>query len=221
VEPVPHPYEVRPTLARVPSNNPSSARKLFQCSALGVLFALTAVSLAGCGIFDPKQSKKPPIEPPAVYVIPFLPGNVLHNLEIAYSRRDTTAYKNLYDSSYVGVSENLNDPPGTVPLSFTYSDEVAHITKLASVPTISSVTFELGPETSWNRLESDDPSHPDWAVIQIAGSSLDIQITEGVNTLQASGSNEFFQFSFQPTTPAASPTDTLWNIVKWRETVGP
>jgi hypothetical protein len=185
---------------------------------------VAASALSGCG--DDSGPTKPPAGGggPSTYAVRSSPQNVLHNLEIAYATRDTTAYKDLYDSSYVGISEDLNDPPGTPPLSVTYSDEMAHIAALAQSPTISSVTFELGPESSWNRLASDDPSHPEWALIQIAGTSLDIQIMDGVNAFQVTGSNEFFQFTFQPTTPeASSPTDTLWKIVKWRESraVGP
>jgi hypothetical protein len=178
---------------------------------------LAAMVLSGCGD-DSNNPAKPPPSPPAMYMDRSSPQNVLHNLEIAYPQRDSTEYKALYDSSYVGTSEDLNDPPGTIPFSFTYSDEVGHVAALARTPTISSVTFELGPEISWGRLESSDPSHPEWATIQIAGSSIDIQVTDGISTIQASGSNEFFEFTFKPTTPEYfSPTDTLWKIVRWRE----
>jgi len=192
-----------------------------QFSVFGALFALAAVLLAGCGIFDPEKNPVPPPEPPAEYVIPSQPGYVLNNLEIAYSHRDSTAYKEVYDSTYVGSSLDQSDTnPETI--SFTYSEEVAHIAALARSPTISSVTFDVGPATSWNRLTSDDPSHPEWAVIQIAGTSLDVQVTDGRDTWQASGLKEYFQFSFAPTTPApSSPSDTLWKIVRWVETRSP
>ena len=86
-----------------------------------------------------------------------------------------------------------------------------------TTPTISSVNVSFGPPSSWNRFESGDPSHPEWAAIQIAGTSLDIQITDGSNTWQASGSAEFLEFMFKPTLDSASPTDTLWRIVRWTE----
>jgi len=188
-------------------------------TALATALALSAVVVAGCGIFDPKRSKGKPPELPPEYQIPSFPAYVLTNLQEAYSHRDSVACKVLYDSSYVGTSQDLNDPPGTTPISLTYSDEVAHVAKLASKPTITSAYLNLGPPTSWTRLESDDPSHPEWAVIQIAGTSLTVRITElPDNISEASGSTEFFEFAFKPTTPAAvSPTDTLWNIVRWRE----
>ena len=223
--PVTHPEEARPILAHVPSHNSASSRSALKLLGLAASVVLASVVLAGCGIFDPTQGGPPPKIDRPVYAILSQPGFVLNALELAYSHRDSTGYKALYDSSYVGTSEDLNDPPGTVPISFTYADEVAHVAALERSPTITSVTFELGPETSWTRLESDDPSHPEYAVIQIAGSNLDIQVTEGSNTLRASGSSEFFEFTFKPTTPApGSPSDTLWKIVKWRESraaVGP
>ena len=146
------------------------------------------------------------------------PQSVLSALSIAYSHRDSTETKALYDSSYVGTSEDLNDPPWMTPLSFSYSDEVGHVAALARSPTISSVSLNFGPQGSWTRLESNDPSHPEWAVIQIAGSSFYVECTDGDNTWQAGGMNEFLEFMFKPSTPeSTSPTDTLWRIVRWRE----
>ncbi len=90
---------------------------------------------------------------------------------------------------------------------------------LARNPNISSAYLNLGSVTSWNRLGSDDPSHPDWAVIQISGSQIDVEVTEGNTLYLAKGGTEFFEFKFQPTTPApSSPSDTLWKIIRWRET---
>ena len=107
--------------------------------------------LSGCGNKD--NPVKPPNNPPgSAYIIRSTPQNALINLELAYSHRDSTECKELYDSSYVGTSEDYYDPPGTVPLSFTWSDEVGHVATLARVPTISSVTLSFGPSASWNRL---------------------------------------------------------------------
>lgn len=187
-----------------------------------VIPAFVAASvLSGCGSKD-NPVIPPRRVPPPPYPVLSSPQNVLTALEIAYSQRDSTKTKALYDSSYVGASEDLSDPPGTTPLSFTYFDEVRHVAAMKRNPTISSVSFELGPATSWTRLESNDLSHPDWAMIQIAGSNFVVQVTEGINTLQAGGSNEFLEFSFKPTAPdSTSPTDTLWTIVSWRETRSP
>ena len=180
---------------------------------------LAAMVLSGCGKDSPTKPKPLPPE----YSVPSTPAEVLSNLEHAYSQRDSAETKVLYDSSYVGTSRDLSDPPGTTPYSFTYSDEVAHVAKLARTPSITSAYMNLGPPTSWTRLESNDLSHPDWAMIQIAGSSLTVRVTEatpeGTDEYVANGSTEFFEFAFKPTTPAAiSSSDTLWNIVRWRET---
>ncbi|HYR69016.1 MAG TPA: hypothetical protein VER77_03990, partial [Candidatus Dormibacteraeota bacterium] len=156
---------------------------------------------------------------PPLYSIPSSPAEVLSNLEVAYSRRDSVGYKALYGSSYTGISRDQNDPPGTPPIVFTYADEAAHIAALASRPTITSAYMNLGPRTSWTRLESNDPSHPEWAMIQIAGSSLNIRVVEGNNEYVISGTSEFFEFEFKPSTPeSTSPSDTLWTIVRWNET---
>ena len=215
-----HPEEVRPTLVPAPADNRRSTRKPFQWADFAVCLALSVVFVAGCGIFDPPIRPGEPPDPPPVYLVPFQPENVLTNLELAYGHRDSAACQVVYDSSYVGTSQDLNDPTGTTPFSFTYTDEVHHVAALYHKPEISSVSFSLGPATSWDRLGSNDPSHPEWAVIQISGTSLDIQVTEGQdNTWQASGQYEFFEFAFKPTTPApGSPSDTLWKIVRWTET---
>jgi hypothetical protein len=182
-----------------------------------VIPAFVAASvLSGCGEDSP--TKPPPGGGgPPTYPVLSSPQNVLAALEIAYSSRDSMETKALYDSSYVGRSEDLSDPYGT-PLSFTYYDEVRHVSVMRRSTTISHVVLDFGTATSWIRLGSDDPSHPEWAVIQIAGSNLDVQVTEGNEAYQAGGSNEFLEFRFKPTTPAStSPTDTLWKIVRWME----
>jgi len=182
---------------------------------------LAAMVVSGCGKDSSGRLIKPKPVPPE-YSIPSSPAEVLSNLEIAYSQRDSTETKALYDSSYVGTSRDLNDPPGTIPFTFTYSDEVAHVAKLASAPSITSAYMNLGPPASWTRLESNDLSHPEWAAIQIAGTSLNIRVVEGNSEYQISGTSEFFEFMFKPTTPeSTSPTDTLWTIVRWNETRAP
>src|SRR5439155_6588993 len=170
---------------------------------------LAAMVLSGCG----KDSVKP-TENGVVFSDPYpvlsTPQNVLSALEEAYSHRDSVEYKALYDPSYVGISRDQNDPPGTAPITLTYADEVAHVAKLASWSTITSAYMSLGPSASWTRLASNDTSHPEWADIQIAGSSLNVRVTEGTDTYEAGGSSLFFEFMFKPTTPApSSPTDTL------------
>lgn len=182
---------------------------------LCVCLALLAGLLGGC-IFSPERSPGPGPPPPIVYPILDQPSRVLLALETAYSKRDSVGYVNLFDRyDYLGQSY---DPNNDSTATFRWADEQKHIQKLASVSTIiGDVYFDLGSETSWTRLSSDDLSHPEWAVIQISGAVFTIRIDDGGNTYEVHGSNEFFTFTFKPTPNLTSPSDTLWNIIRWKE----
>ena len=174
-------------------------------------------SLAGCGIFSPDEDPQPPVQPPIKYEIPSLPGFVLNNLIVAYTTRDSSGYKDVYDSTYTGTSIDLNDTGTSIDL--VYDDEIAHIRALASTPTVTNTLLDFGPSSTWKRLPSDDPSHPEWALIQISGSNYRVEVTDGQTTYGAIGEGGTFQeFAFNPTLESASPTDTLWKIVRWKET---
>jgi hypothetical protein len=140
------------------------------------------------------------------------PEHVLENLGLSYAARDSNEYKTLYDSTYVGTSQDLNDPPGSQVSTFRYVDEIAHVAALQRATTITSVFFDIGSSTTWHRLPSSDPSHPEWADYTI--NSTHIQIYDGA-TLYEVLSNSPTTFSFIPT--AKAPGDTLWKIVRWVE----
>ena len=120
-----------------------------------------------------------------------------------------------------GTSTDLNDLSTEIVV---YEDEISHIRKLASTPGLTAaVTF--GPQSSWNRLSSDDPSHPEWAIIQVSGPNAKVTITDpntgeaGGTTFEAIGpAGTFQEFAFEPTLDTTSPTDSLWKIVRWKET---
>ena len=114
-----HPEEARPTLAQFRFHIRPIAHNILRFAVLAVILALSAVVVAGCGIFDPKKGGGIPPDPLPEYVVPSQPEYVLTNLETAYSHRDSVGCKALYDPNYVGTSEDLNDPPGTVPAAFT------------------------------------------------------------------------------------------------------
>lgn len=176
-------------------------------------FPVLVTFLTGCGGDNPTKPKLPTALPP-----PSTPENVLRRLEYAYSQRDSVETKNIYDSTYVGTSVDLTDPPGSQLLSFTYGDEISHVATLARSTTITSVECYFGSST---RLPSDDVSHPEWAVIALPGGSIHIEIDDGPDAIQVTGSNDLMTFHFKPTTPASSsPTDTLWKIVRWDEVHG-
>jgi hypothetical protein len=179
-------------------------------------FAALAGLLGGC-IFSPEKSPKPKPPPPIVYPILEKPSRVLLALETAYAKRDSVGYVNLFDRyEYTGESY---DPSNDSTKIFRWVDEQKHIQRLAEVATITGdIYFDLGSETSWTRLSSDDLAHPEWAVIQISGSVFTIRIDDGPDTYVVHGPSEFFTFTFKPTTPApSSPSDTLWSIVRWKE----
>lgn len=210
-----HPEEERPTLAPNPPNKRSNPLRV---SGLFTSAALVLASFSGCGIFSPDKGDGGGVEPPPVYPILERPERVLQALRIAYEARDSVGYKTLYDLTYIGESVDQNDPPGTNPSIFRHADEVAHIAKLRQSPEVTQVVFDLGPEASWDRLTSSDPSHPEWSLIQITNVNIEVFLGAD-NSLKAStGDGVFIEFHFVPSTPeSSSPTDTLWKIVRWRE----
>ena len=183
---------------------------------------VSALLGAGC-IFSPKKAPPGVIVPPPPPVYPQLsyPDRVLDALQIAYSHKDTTFTKTIYDSTYIGFSEDLSDPKAPPPISTTYDSEIAHVAALARAPTISDVSMNLGPSTTWTRLTSDDISHPEWAVIQITSTFVRISVTDGPDTYLVTGDAEFLEFKFVPTLDSTSQSDTLWKIIRWKETKSP
>ena len=178
-----------------------------------VVAALAAGFLGGCGSDDDPIVECPTC-PQQGYPARSSPANVLSALQMGYVRRDSIEYKSLYDSSYVGTSTDLNASPGNQVSTFRFSDEVAHIAALAHSTTISSIVLDFGPSSSWTRLPSDDPSHPEWAMIQIASGNCRVEIYDGAS-LYTSQSTNPMTFGFNPT--VAAPGDTTWKIIRWNE----
>jgi hypothetical protein len=172
-----------------------------------------ALALGGCGGDDDN-----PVDPGDG--VPLRPGretpeNTLMELELAYSSRDSVWTKEIYDSTYTGESVDLANPGQTI--NFTYPDEVRHVAALASIPGLA-VYLDLGGPPIWDRLPSDDPSHPEWSILQVSGTSFRIEIIQGDTAYGAIGEAGTFQeFAFAPHLDATSQTDTLWRIVRWRE----
>lgn len=179
--------------------------------ALAVL--MTAIPLAGCGGDNHESPPKPPPGPQSV--IRSTPENALKQLEYVYTKRDSIGIKSVWDSTYVGTSTNLTEPPGSQTLNFTYVDEVEHVAAMARSHGITSVILSFGVPT---RLPSSDVSHPEWATIQIPGSNIGLEIIDGADVFQLPAGGISESFSFKPTTPdSTSPTDTTWKIVRWTE----
>lgn len=185
-------------------------------SSLGLcLVILGAMVLAGNGcIFDPISTHKPPITSGPEPVVQSTPENTLKQLEYAYTHRDTLLIKAVYDSTYTGSSTDLTQPPASQILNFTYVDEVEHVAALARSHSIINVSLSFGVTT---RLPSDDISHPDWAVVQMPGSQVQLDIQADTTSFGLYAIGETLTFKLRPITPASTPTDTLWKIVRWQE----
>jgi hypothetical protein len=186
-------------------------------TALALAFLVAAAALGGC-IFSPKKSDKVKVDPPPEYRTPAYPSYALHNLIEAYAARDSVEYRKALDFEYQGSS---TDELGT-QVFLNNIQEVQHIQAFARATTIVDVLFNLGLESSWDRLGSDDVNHPEWAVIQISGSQFDLQVDDTVlGTLKVNDPKETHTFKFFPTPAPSSPTDTLWTLVRWDETRSP
>ena len=194
---------------------PISFGKRLERFVIGI--ALLALA-AGCGDDRLMTPRRPPeggsYPPPDASQAS--PEVALGTFRAAYERRDSMAFRALYDSSYVG--KMVDTEGGLEVLVFDRADELSHIAALARSHTISSVTCALGASVGWTRLPSDDPSHPERAVIQLRGENIRIDIADDSTMLEAGGPSESMTFRFAPHTPAASsPTDTIWKIVGWSE----
>jgi len=175
----------------------------------GLFFAILAMLSSGC-IFSPKTDDRPPPPVQKTYLDPISPENVLENLKTAYEARDSVEYKNIYATSYEGTSTDLSDPSPTVS-TFRYADETAHMGKLAQVTTIISVVFDIGLRSTWHVIDSDDQAHPEWKMVQINASK--IQIYDGA-TLYSAISTNAITFTFEATSVNGL---TTWKIVRWNE----
>ena len=188
---------------------------------MGLAAILFLAAVSGCGIFSPDKDDGggPPPPPPVQYYVPFLPQFALENLRLSYVARDSVQADSTYHPDYQGVSAHVNDPVGTSPLVFTKPEEVSHIGALRKNSEITDVVFNIGSVDSWEREPSLDVSHPEWASITLSR-GIKLEITTFTN-LYTVGTDDFFEFQFAPITPvASSPTDTLWQIIRWRELKG-
>ena len=189
-------------------------------STFGLAILLSIGLVAGCGIFSPDKDDGDGPDPPlpVVYHVPFDPTLALENMRLAYQARDSVQADSVYHPDYHGESSTAVDPIGTLVV-LTKAQEVSHVGALRKAPEVTDITVNMGGMSTWRREASLDLTHPEWASITIS-SGIRVEITAG-STLYTVGNDDFFEFQFAPTTPAAaSPTDTLWQIVRWREIKG-
>jgi hypothetical protein len=182
---------------------------LHRLATLGASILLAG--MAGCG---GKKTTGPGPQPQPKYLPSSTPANVLINMRIAYSTRDSSGYDSLFDAAYTGTSDD-HSGPSPVVYTFTKADEARHISALAQATTITDIYLVLMPVLI-RYTDAGDP--PGWAVIQDPVYIL--SITDGINTYLIARDRETIEFRFKPTTPSpGSPTDTTWHIVRWTEVV--
>jgi len=173
-------------------------------SAFATAFVLLAF-LAGCGKDNPV---KPQITQPK-YAPSSTPQNTLHNLQIAYTTRDSSGYDSLFDAAYLGASF---DPITHAILTFSKTDESLHIRALARTTSITNISLNFPPVLP-RYTDASDP--PGWATVSVIGPTLEIDDSP---TSIALPQGETMQYKFRPTSPSpGSPTDTTWHIIGWTE----
>ena len=167
------------------------------------------LALGGC-IFSPAKGKGK-IDPP-IYEANRFPESVLRNLVKAYTNKDSTEYKSLFDESYEGTSIDQLDPTPQL-LNLRKADEAQHISGLAR-STVSSITIQLRA----NFGQFHDAGDPvGWATIQDPFITFRIYDLQDVWVIvpPVEGTNRA-TFKFIPS--ATSPSDTTWKIVRFIET---
>jgi len=183
----------------------SLVRSLRSASPLGLAIAVCVAVVAGCG----KKDKI--VGPPATPRYPALtsPELVLVALKTAYTGKDSTEYKLLFDQNYLGTSvdQSTQTPIDTL----TFADEARHIAALAR-STTAIVELQLTPAM----VRGADPGDPPgWALIQ--NPIFDVTIYDGPNAYYVALWHETMEFRFIPTPDSTSPTDTTWKIIRWPE----
>jgi hypothetical protein len=181
--------------------------RVFPILRRALILGLSLVAL-GCGLFKPDEGGPPP-PPPFQYPDLSTPQNAVLNLKYAWERRDSVRTRAIYDDAYVGES---TDNEGTI--TFTKDQEVATVWAMGKSQDIQSVTFTLKPETTWVRLRY-PTDHEGWTALQLQG--VNIQVDDASKGTWIASSANFFEFKLAPTLDAASPTDTTWKIVGWKE----
>src|SRR5258705_3562762 len=182
------------------------SRALRSVLQVGLAIAVCVAVVAGCG----KKDKI--VGPPATPRYPALtsPELVLVALRTAYTGKDSTEYKLLFDQDYLGTSVDLRTQS---PIdSLTFADEARHISALAQRSGIAVVELQLTP-TLVRSVDPGDP--PGWALIQNPIQSL--AIYDGPYSIFVEVGNETMEFRFIPTPDSTSPTDTTWKIIRWSE----
>jgi hypothetical protein len=120
------------------------------------LFAVTVLArgMAGCGLFDPRESVEPE-EEGSSWAFPADPDSVLFNLVSAYEERNVENYMTCFDSAFVFLADpyEANGPDAERYADWTYTTEESVATGLfAAQVTAGAISLQL---TDSLRIEGD------------------------------------------------------------------
>jgi hypothetical protein len=175
-----------------------------------VLLALILALATGC-IFSPER--KPPTKTkPVEYLKPDSPTSVLQNLIKSYTERDSVETELVYDPLYEGTSDVPGAPAGGY--LFNRTSEVRHVGALKLSRDIVSISLDLGPIQSWQILPGNASDPPDWVIIPIPAST--VQINDVANNTVYESVNRVIEYTFKPTLVSG---ETVWTVVRWRESL--
>ncbi len=132
---------------------------------------------------------------------------VLYNLRLAYTGRDSTEYKSLYNDNFQGTFLDQNDP---APQLATYykSDEAQHIAFVARNTAILDLVIS---PTITQIVDLGDP--PGWITIQNPFHTLQIDGINGSRKI-VPGAEDRIDMKFIPIPPTSTPGDTTWQIIR-------
>jgi hypothetical protein len=170
--------------------------------------------LEGCGKDIPSKPRAPG---PFIYPDQSTIEHTLLRMAAAFARRDSATTESVYADDYEGTSTDLTDPFSST-FTFVKSDERRAVAEMAMSSDITFVEFNLYSQNSWLRTHyGTDP--PEWVTLQIPFFTIEVRTSSGGYKVQSPNvvDSHQFEFTFRPTTPAPSPTDTIWSIVRWVE----
>ena len=176
---------------------------------------------AGC-IFSPKRDPdiKPPDRPPTTFAPRDTPKNAILYLTQAWSARDSVRIDSVYAVEYAGTSSDLLDPNNPVELSFTKSDEVRVVSRMALDQSIQYAKMEFYSQNTWNEEHLlSDPA--DYRTVTVPFFKIEVIYVAAEDgwavTSPTSGQTWLFNFTLRPTYPSWAAGKAVWEIVRWEE----
>jgi hypothetical protein len=169
------------------------------------LFLLLAF-LAGCGGKGPVG---PRVDPPVPsYSSRSEPVSTVLDYALAWERRDSVQIDSLLAVDYEGTSTDIGLISET--LSFTKANEVRAVGGLRLDATVTTVSVQLGPPSSWT-FDTNPADPSEWVTIGVPNPRIYVGSTSFSDVTVAHSTCSF------KLKPIASGPDTTWVIVRWTE----